>query len=108
MRKLIRLIKPTTITQFLKTLFWIPFQKAIRTSKFYLFRIRPFDILNINKFKKGKGDDSNIFKDLKKVKNVSKIQTAIKTKLEEMQEKLKKFEDMAKALGKDFHGAANK
>ena len=65
-------------------------------------------MININKFKTGKPQNSSILKDLLKNKNSSKIQSNIKNKLEEIQEKLKKFEEMAKNLGKDFNNSTNK
>ncbi len=70
--------------------------------------MKPFDIINLNKFKSGKGDKSALYKDILKSKNKNKIQATIKNKLEEIQEKLKKYEEMAQNLGKDFSTSFNK
>jgi hypothetical protein len=79
-------------------------------SNHLLNSIKPFDIININKFKPGKGNKSTILKDLVQNKNVNSnnVQTTIKNKIEEIQERIKKFETMAMNLGKDFTSSYNK
>jgi hypothetical protein len=64
--------------------------------------------LNINKFKTGKGDNSNIYKDLVKQKKGVRVQETIKNKIEEIKEKLSKYESMVQNLGKDFINNFNK
>jgi uncharacterized pyridoxal phosphate-containing UPF0001 family protein len=41
-------------------------------------------------------------------RNKKQVQSTIKRKLEEIQEKLKKYEEMAMSMGKDFSEAFNK
>ena len=57
--------------------------------------------MNINKYKVGNADKSNIPKDLKS-RGGKDIQNIIKNKIEEIQFKLNKFENMAKTMAKEM------
>jgi len=60
--------------------------------KLLMFRYKPYDIITI---KKGKTNKANNKKSVD-------IQKAIKEKIQEMAEKLKKCENMVSKIGKDF------
>jgi hypothetical protein len=70
--------------------------------------LKPFDIININKFRSGKGDKSEIYQDLLNNKNKKQIHSTIKRKLEEIQQKLCQYEEMAMSIGKEFSSTFNK
>lgn len=63
-------------------------------------QIKPFELININKYKPGAGGKSNILTDIKS--GEKNIQNVIKSKIEEIQNKLNKFESIAKNLAKEF------
>jgi hypothetical protein len=51
------------------------------------------------------GNNSVLFKELLKNKNSGNIQQIIKNKIEEIQEKLRKYEEMAMSLEREFKGS---
>jgi hypothetical protein len=56
----------------------------------------------VNKFNVGDPLKSSLMKEMLKTKNLKTVKVNIKNKLEEIEEKLKKYEDAIKNLGKDF------
>lgn len=56
----------------------------------------------MNKFNAGNPEKSSLMKDMLKAKNLKTVKINVKNKLEEIEEKLKKYEELVKNLGKDF------
>lgn len=52
--------------------------------------------------KTGKAENSSLMRDILKTKNLKAVKINIKNKLEEIEDKLKKYEEAVQNLGKDF------
>lgn len=64
--------------------------------------MKPFDLIKANKFHSGKSDNSVIYKNLLKQKKHKNLNKELKNQIDELTEKLNKYETLAKVLGKDF------
>ena len=74
---------------------------------FSKIRFKPFDLININRINPGKGDNSVLLRELRKNKNSGNVQQIIKNKIEEIHDKLKKYEEMAMNIEKEFKASFN-
>jgi len=62
-------------------------------------------VIKINKINPGKGNNSVLFKELLKNKNTGNVEQIIRNKIEEIQEKIRKYEEMAMSLEREFKGS---